>query len=153
MKKIIVTLLAGIMIIGLVGCGAKEEKKEVSANDTPVVEQTQETNPVQAESDKIADPEEFSSNYWNQKYPDENICPFSINVDGKEYDYFLISGLCDGTMRSWIQTPTNWDGWHLVDGNIVNRDETFKMTDDWGGENPTQSFSSCCTVTTEPYSA
>ena len=69
-----------------------------------------------------------------------------------EYSYYRISGLDEGTMLTWIDTPLNWNGWHLLGNDIVNGDETYKMTSDWIGESPEQSFSSGCTVTTEPYS-
>lgn len=96
------------------------------------------------------DPLEYSRDFWEAKYPDENICSFGIEVNGVEKSYYLIMSMgCD--MIDWINTPFNWNGWHLVGNDIVNKDETYKMTDDWTGEDPDQSFSSFCTVTTEPY--
>ncbi len=54
-------------------------------------------------------------------------------------------------MESWIKQPFNWNGWHkTADGCIVNKDETLKITDNWASGD--ESMSSCCTVTTEPYS-
>ena len=90
--------------------------------------------------------------YWAEKYPGENICPFYIEIGGVEYSYYRISGLDKGTMLTWINTPLNWNGWHLSGNDIVNGDETYKMTSEWIGEEPEQSFSSGCTITTEPYS-
>ena len=94
---------------------------------------------------------EYSREFWEAKYPGENLCPFSIEENGKEYSYYWVSGLegWDGTMASWIKQPFNWNGWHMTDdGCIVNKDETLKLTDDWkDGE----SMSSFCTVTTEKY--
>ena len=101
----------------------------------------------------LDEPAEYTLEYWEAKYPGENICPFYIEVDGVEYSYYRVSGLDESTMKTWINTPCNWNGWHLVGDDIVNGDGTFKMTADWSGDEPEQAFSSNCTVTTEPYEA
>lgn len=98
------------------------------------------------------DPAEYSREYWEAKYPGENVCPFGIEENGKEYSYYWVSGLegWDGTMASWVKQPFNWNGWHMTeDGCIVNKDETLKIADSWAkGE---ETMSSFCTVTTEKY--
>ncbi len=98
------------------------------------------------------DPAEYSSEYWEAKYPGENICPFYIEENGIENSYYWVSGLdgWDGTMLCWISNPFNWNGWHkTADGCIVNKDETLKLTDNWA--NGDEALSSFCTVTTEKY--
>ena len=100
------------------------------------------------------DPAEYSREYWEEKYPGENVCPFYIEENGTEYSYYWVSGLdgWDGTMVSWIEQPFNWNGWHKTeDGCIVNADETLKITDDWASGD--EGMSSFCTVTTEKYDA
>ena len=99
------------------------------------------------------DPAEYSQVYWEEKYPGENVCPFYIMENGVEKKYYCVSSYFDGTMQSWVASPFNWNGWHIVDNAIVNKDETLKMTDNWAGENPSEYFSSFCTVTTEPYTS
>ena len=143
MKKLIALVLATLMLLGLAACGKKDEPPTGNTKN-------QQGNTATSEE---GDPAEYSMDYWAEKYPGENICPFSIEIDGVEYSYYRISGLDEGTMATWIKTPMNWNGWHLVGNDIVNGDETYKMTSDWIGENPEQSFSSGCTVTTEPYSS
>lgn len=142
MKKFLALLLAAMMILTLVACGGKTEPEEdpneqTSTGDTEFPE---------------GDPAEYSREYWEEKYPGENICPFSIDENGVERSYYWVSGLegWDGTMVNWIKQPFNWNGWHkTADGCIVNKDETLKITDDWA--NGDEGMSSCCTVTTEPY--
>ena len=98
------------------------------------------------------DPAEYSREYWEAKYPGENICPFYIEENGVERSYYWISGFegWNGRIESWLTQPFNWNGWHkAADGCIVNEDETLKITDDWAGGD--ESMSSYCTVTTEPY--
>lgn len=102
--------------------------------------------------DAKSNPAEYSREFWEAQYPGENICPFTIDENGTEYNYYWVSSLngWDGTMSSWIKQPFNWNGWHkTADGAIVNKDETLKITDNWAkGE---ESMSSFCTVTTEAY--
>ena len=149
MKKFSAILLAAIMLISLAACGGKTEPDtQANTTDTPQVssEETESTTFPEG------DPAEYSREYWEEKYPGENICPFSIEENGKEYSYYWVSGLegWDGTMGSWINQPFNWNGWHkTADGCIVNKDETLKITDSWA--NGDESMSSFCTVTTEPY--
>ena len=98
------------------------------------------------------DPVEYGREYWEEKYPGENICPFSIEIDGKEYSYYWVSNFnnYDGTIVSWLEQPFNWNGWHMNDdGVILNEDETVKITDDWA--NGDEGMSSFCTITTEKY--
>lgn len=147
MKKLIALILAALMLLSLAACGKKEETPAGNENQT---ENTQQDNTT--ESGEKGDPAEYSMDYWAEKYPGENVCPFYIEIGGVEYSYYRISGLDKGTMLTWINTPLNWNGWHLSGNDIVNGDETYKMTSDWIGEEPEQSFSSGCTITTEPYS-
>ena len=147
MKKLIALILAALMLLSLAACGKNEETPAGNENQT---ENTQQDNTT--ESGEKGDPAEYSMDYWAEKYPGENICPFYIEIGGVEYSYYRISGLDKGTMLTWINTPLNWNGWHLSGNDIVNGDETYKMTSDWIGEEPEQSFSSGCTITTEPYS-
>lgn len=140
MKKIVALLLAVlvvIMVLGFVACGKK------TTEYLPVEEVPQDAQEVVIEGD----PMEYSMEYWAEKFPGENICPFYIDENGVEKPYYLIMSM--GTaMSSWIESPFNWNGWHKVGEDIVNQDETLKMTADWATED---NFSSFCTVTTEPY--
>ena len=145
MKKIVSIILALMMVLSLAACGSKEDPNTSnSTNETPVSSENT--------SFPEGDPAEYSREYWEEKYPGENICPFYIEENGTEYSYYWVSGLdgWDGTMASWIDQPFNWNGWHKADdGCIVNKDETLKITDDWA--NGDESMSSYCTVTTEKY--
>lgn len=147
MKRLLALALAALMLLSLAACGKKAETEKPEPEEIAEPAEIKEDN-VDAPSEN---PAEWSSEYWEEQYPEDNICPFAIEVDGVEYPYYYVSSLCDGTMESWINTPMNWDGWHLVGTDIVNKDETFRITDDWVGENRSESFSSCCTVTTEPF--
>lgn len=125
------------------GLGATTDGETKDANDN---EDNEDPETIEG------DPVEYSREYWEEKYPDENICPFSIEIDGKEYNYYWVSGFnnYDGTIASWLEQPFNWNGWHMtVDGMILNEDETVKITDDWA--NGDESMSSFCTITTEKY--
>ncbi|MCQ2435256.1 MAG: hypothetical protein MJ062_08475 [Oscillospiraceae bacterium] len=125
-----------------------------TVNDTDFIDISQDAGEVfilEAADDAANEAEQYSMEYWEAAYPGENVCPFYIEIDGVQYSYYRVSGLDESTMRTWIDTPLNWNGWHLVGDDIVNGDETFRMTDDWAGEEPEQSFSSCCVVTTERY--
>ena len=148
MKKFSAILLAATMILSLAACGGKTEPDTQDATDAPEV--TSEV--TESVTFPEGDPAEYSREYWEEKYPGENICPFSIEENGKEYSYYWVSGFegWNGTMESWLNQPFNWNGWHKAeDGCIVNKDETLKITDNWAkGE---ESMSSYCTVTTEPY--
>lgn len=146
------------MLMSLAACGKKIETKDESSTVEITEESIQPTEteiPVEEpETDEFevgADPVEYSMDFWAEKYPGENICPFYIEIDGTEYSYYHISGLDNGTIISWIESPMNWNNWHLVGNDIVNGDETYKITADWSSENPEQTISSFCTVTTEIY--
>ena len=145
MKKLLALILALVMLLSLAACGSKPDPDE--GNTDPQITEPA-TDPVDAEGD----PAEYSREYWEEKYPGENICPFTIDENGVERSYYWVSGLegWDGTMAAWIEQPFNWNGWHkTADGCIVNEDETLKITDNWA--NGDEGMSSCCTVTTEPY--
>lgn len=144
MKKFLALLLAAMMVLTLAACGSKTEPE---AEEDP----NEQTSTVDTEFPE-GDPAEYSREYWEAKYPGENICPFTIDENGVERNYYWVSGLegWDGTMANWINQPFNWNGWHkTADGCIVNKDETLKITDNWA--NGDEGMSSCCTVTTEPY--
>ena len=165
MKKITALLLAAMMILALAACGGKAEsdtqketdEPKVTAEDTEDIEDTEEiedTEDVDTVDTEFpeGDPAEYGREFWEEKYPGENICPFYIDEDGTERSYYWVSGAdgWDGTIGTWIEQPFNWNGWHKTDdGSIVNEDETLKITDDWA--NGDEGLSSCCTVTTEPY--
>lgn len=145
MKKFIAISLAVLMIFALAACGCQAEKK---TKDEP----TATSENVENTSFPEGDPAEYSREYWEAKYPGENICPFYIVENGKEYSYYWVSGFegWSGTFDSWLSQPFNWNGWHKTDdGCIVNKDETLKITDDWA--NGDESMSSYCSVTTEKY--
>ncbi|MBQ0101834.1 MAG: hypothetical protein KBT31_03455 [Firmicutes bacterium] len=144
MKKIVALLLSFVMLIAFAACASKtgpgasgsSEEEKTSANT----------------SFPEGDPAEYSREYWEEKYPGENICPFQIDENGVERNYYWISGFdgWNGTFESWLSQPFNWNGWHKTeDGCIVNKDETLKITDDWA--NGDEAMSSYCTVTTEKY--
>ena len=148
MKKFLAILLAAMMILSLAACGGKTEPDAQDSTEEPQVSSEETESTALPEGD----PAEYSREYWEEKNPGENVCPFSIEENGTEYSYYWVSGLdgWDGTMGSWIDQPFNWNGWHRTeDGCIVNEDETLKITDDWA--NGDESMSSFCTVTTEPY--
>ena len=149
MKKILAIALVLAMLLVLVSC---------SGNKKPAAENSNEQNASSADAESTSfpegDPAEYSREYWEAKYPGENICPFYIDENGVERSYYWVSGFegWNGTMESWISQPFNWNGWHkTADGCIVNKDETLKLTDGWA--NGEESMSSCCTVTTEKYEA
>lgn len=140
MKKITALLLVLMMIFTLAACKGKTPA-EPAANGQTDAKQTPE-----------GDPAEYGREFWEAKYPGENICPFTIDENGTERSYYWVSGLegWDGTVAAWIKQPFNWNGWHVAaDGAIVNKDETLKITDDWATGK--EGLSSCCTVTTEKY--
>ena len=147
MKKLIALLLAAMMILAFASCSKKTDDETAEGTDAP--QTTAEADDTEFPE---GDPAEYSREFWEEKYPGENICPFYIDEDGTEYSYYWVSGMdgWDGTIESWIAQPFNWNGWHKTDdGCIVNEDETLKITDDWA--NGDEGLSSCCTVTTEPY--
>lgn len=120
--------------------------------DTEAVEKPDEPSATDTDIDVEGDPAEYGREYWEERFPGENICPFYIEENGVEHSYYWISGIndWDGTMNSWIDQPFNWNGWHKTeDGFVVNEDETLKITDNW--VNGDDSMSSFCTVTTEVY--
>ena len=148
MKNIVSIILALMMLLSLAACGSKTKPNTSDSTDEPQVSSENTENTSFPEGD----PAEYSREYWEEKYPGENICPFYIEENGTEYSYYWVSGLdgWDGTMASWIDQPFNWNGWHKADdGCIVNKDETLKITDNWA--NGDESMSSYCTVTTEKY--
>ena len=152
MKKLFVLILVIAMGISLVACGGKTESLE-SDEQTENQQTNEEHTSGSSELDSIEDdPVEYGREYWEEKYPKENICPFEIEENNRANSYYWISGMngYDGTIGSWLNQPFNWNGWHkTADGCIVNKDETLKITDNWAsGE---ESLSSYCTVTTEPY--
>lgn len=156
MKKIFAAILAVMMLISLAACGKEaetpeNETAEITGESIPNTEsEITEAEPETEEAVIEGDPMEYSMDFWAEKYPDKNICPFYIEENGVEKPYYLIMEMgC--SMEEWVETPFNWNGWHIVGEDIVNADETYKMTADWVGENAEQSFSSCCTVTTEEY--
>lgn len=148
MKKYFEIFLAAMMILSLAACGSKTESEtQVSTDEASITSEVTETTVFPE-----GDPAEYSREYWEEKYPGENICPFYIDEDGTEYSYYWVSSLegWNGTIESWINQPFNWNGWHkTADGCIVNKDETLKITDNW--VNGDDSLSSFCTVTTEQY--
>lgn len=148
MKKIFALLLVGVMALSLFACGKKTEPDVSDSHEEASVSSQNDENTEFPEGD----PAEYSREFWEEKYPGENLCPFYIEQNGKEHSYYWISGLdgWDGTMASWINQPFNWNGWHKTDdGCIVNKDETLKITDNWA--NGDEGMSSYCTVTTEKY--
>ncbi|MDO4499779.1 MAG: hypothetical protein Q4B60_00740 [Erysipelotrichaceae bacterium] len=145
MKKIIIFLLTGFLALSLAACKSKEEIKEEKPNTSS--ENINNTLDSNVEID--GDPIQYSMDYWQEKFPGKNICPFYIEENGVEYPYFLVMEFgC--TMNEWIETGFNWNGWHKLGDDIVNGDETLKIVSQWVGEEPEYSFSSSCTVNTVP---
>lgn len=167
MKKLVVMMLLMTILVGLVGCGKKSElaeaieaiekvaEAEENIDTSEEIEATEAATEAEEDTDTseeiVGDPAEYTMEYWAAKYPGDNICPFYIDENGVERNYFLIMSMgC--TMKEWVESPFNWNGWHVVGDAIVNEDETLKMTDDWGLDESGM-FSSFCVVTTEPYEA
>ena len=160
MKKILVIMLTIAMAVSFAACGGKTEAdtqanpdiQQTTPENNETVLQSEET-PSETEAETIeGDPVEYGREYWEEKYPGENICPFSIDENGTEKSYYWISSFdgWDGTISSWLAQPFNWNGWHKTeDGAIVNEDETLKITDNWA--NGEESLSSFCVITTEKY--
>lgn len=160
MKKLITFLLVTAMLLSLAACGKKpaseSDKKPADKPADITASPAEETTPTPTAAPTDAplsfSPAEYTAEYWETKYPDYMLCPFTIEEDGVAYDYFWPMGYegLDGYISTWINCPFNWNGWHrTVDGCIVNRDETLKVTDNWA--NGDESMSSCCTITTEQY--
>lgn len=171
MKKFLALFLALLMALSLFACKKPtpkpeeseqesedigSESSETSDGDTESADESAddtESSEESAEDESIeGDPAEYGREYWENKYPGENICPFYIEENGTERSYYWVSGLegWDGTMASWINQPFNWNGWHkTADNCIVNEEETLKITDDW--MQGVEALSSYCTVVTEPY--
>ncbi|MBQ0145189.1 MAG: hypothetical protein MJY86_04115 [Bacteroidales bacterium] len=95
------------------------------------------------------------------------ICPFSIQDKGKVdeagemvvIDHKFISDrsqIGGGTVADWVYSCMapmcnfNTEGWHFVGKDIVNGDETYKIDDEWVGEDAC-ALSSFCTVPTVKY--
>lgn len=172
MKKLLTLLLTLAMVMSLVACKKpvtvdgdvdgkpgysqnngkdKDTSSEDGSNDSGESESDDNNSSVDFSGVEVeGDPIEYGMGYWEELFPGKNICPFNIEVGGVERPYYLIMvETC--AMVEWINTPFNWDGWHLVGDDIVNADETYAMTEEWLGPDAGGMFSSCCTVTTKPY--
>ena len=160
MKKKIALVLAALMLASLASCAKKpaapdtttEEVTDLETQETQAEVTGEATEAEETEAEIEGDPVEYGREYWEEKYPGENICPFSIDIDGTEYSYYWVSGFegYDGTIVSWLSQPFNWNGWHKTeDGKIVNQDETVMISESWA--NGDESLSSFCTITTETY--
>lgn len=162
MKKFLAILTGVVMALSLAACACsnnasqKPEEETKKSTEEITTEEADESTTEEEETESLempdGDPAEYSREFWEEKFPGENICPFTIDENGTERSYYWVSGFegWEGTMESWLKQPFNWNGWHKTeDGAIVNEDETLKITDDWAkGE---ESMSSNCTVTTEKY--
>lgn len=176
MKKIILLVLALTMVMCIAACGKKSgdssaadskaggetssvKQEETAAESNKAAEAAEPDNNKAAETTEQetteeefpeGDPVEYGQDFWAKKYPDANICPFSIEVGGKEYPYYWISSLVgEDDIAAWAATPLNWNGWHMVGDKLVDKDEKHAITD----ESREMSFSSCCVYKTEPFDA
>lgn len=165
MKKSIVLLLALTMVMCIAACGKKSGDSSAAgskaAGETSSVKQEE----TAAENGKAAekaeqetteeefpegDPVEYGQDFWAKKYPDANICPFSIEVDGVEQPYYWISALVkEDDIAAWAATDLNWNGWHMAGDKLVDKDEKHAITQ----ESREMSFSSFCVYKTEPFDA
>lgn len=148
MRKYLAILLALFMVTGLVACKKPATENTDTNNEADVTDESNDNESLDVEGD----PAEYNQSYWEEKYPDYNFCPFGIEENGVEKSYYWPMGYegLDGTIATWINCPFNWNGWHMTeDGDIVNKDETLKITDDWASG--AEGMSSFCTVTTEKY--
>ncbi len=136
MKKILALLLAAAMLLVLASCSKKDNEADTDDGDA-------------VEDGAVEGEDMTNQSYWEQKYPEANICPFCIEVNGVETSYYWISSVVgEDDIAAWAATDLNWAGWHVVDGRVVDKDEKYAITD----ESRAQSFSSGCTYNTEPYS-
>lgn len=154
MKKFLVVVLAVTMTMCLFACGKKDEtigedQVQTTVENNDATDKT-ETGNVTEEEFPEGNPAEYSQDFWAQKYPDANICPFSIKIDGVDYSYYWISSLVpEDDIASWATTEMNWNGWHMVGDKLVDKDEKHAITQ----ESREMSFSSCCVYETEPFDA
>ena len=156
MKKLIVLLLTVTMIMCLVACGKKKEESseqqvEITAENSNAAETTNsETAAKNDEEIPEGDPVEYGQDFWAQKFPDENICPFYINIDGVDYSYYWVRSVVpEDDIASWATTEMNWNGWHMVGDKLVDKDEKHAITQ----ESREMSFSSGCVYETESFDA
>lgn len=176
MKKSIVLLLALTMVMCIAACGKKSgdssaadskaggetssvKQEETAAESNKAAEAAEPDNNKAAETTEQetteeefpeGDPVEYGQDFWAKKYPDANICPFSIEVDGVEHSYYWISKLVqEDDIAAWAATDLNWNGWHMVGDKLVDKDEKHAITQ----ESREMSFSSCCVYKTEPFDA
>lgn len=156
MKKLIVLLLTVTMIMCLVACGKKKEESseqqvEITVENSNVADETKPEVVAEAEEEiPEGDPVEYGQDFWAQKFPGENICPFSISIDGVNYSYYWVRSVVpEDDIASWATTEMNWNGWHMVGDKLVDKDEKHAITQ----ESREMSFSSCCVYETEPFDA
>lgn len=83
------------------------------------------------------DPQEAKLEYWQAKFKDNEIGTFSIDVNGVVYNYYFINdeSNADPTLEKWINTNFNWNGWHIAEGEIVNKKENFKISEEFKNTN------------------
>ena len=176
MKKSIVLLLALTMVMCIAACGKKSgdssaagskaagetssvNQEETAAENSKAAEKAEpDTNKAAEKAEQETteeefpegDPVEYGQDFWAKKYPDANICPFSIEVDGVEQPYYWISALVkEDDIAAWAATDLNWNGWHMAGDKLVDKDEKHAIT----GESREMSFSSFCVYKTEPFDA
>lgn len=159
MKKLTALLLAGLMILSLTACSAKEIVNETLSSvkediDSKIdetihdigqniisdvkedVEETVEGAVQDAADDVISNTIGHDPSYWAEYYH-TNRCPFYINTLGIDLPYYFRDG---GDLDFWVYTEDNTSGWYINDGYIISADNAFGIQIEG-----LDSFSSCCT--------
>lgn len=158
MKKLFTYTFAAMAICACIAsCKNNKGPKTTEGGDAEVETEIVEENETAEEVDAT-----------QQAFEDRHmVCPFAIQDKGKvnqDGDMVEIEHkfLCDhsqiggSTVADWVyscMSPTfndNTEGWHFLGRDIVNGDETYKIADEWVGDDA-YGLSSFCTVPTVKY--
>ena len=117
MKKLAAVLMASVMVLGLVGCGAKEAPAEAETTEAASeTEATEEAAPAEADgtdtaeaTDAVADESARTQLIvgFDAEYP-----PYGYQDENGEYvgfDLSLAQEVCDRNGWELVKQPINWD--------------------------------------------